>query len=74
MDSFFSLFEGDSPFLQFIGAWSYKAWDKRELILMYIHLMLAAIVPIYTGSHASLRCPPSAALPAKASTSAGKTF
>lgn len=30
---------------------------------MYIHLILAALLPIYAGSHASLRCPPSATPP-----------
>jgi len=30
---------------------------------MYLHLILAALFPIYAGSHASLRCPPSAAAP-----------
>jgi len=30
---------------------------------MYLHLILAALMPIYAGSHASLRCPPSATPP-----------
>ncbi len=32
---------------------------------MELHLLLAALFPIYIGSHASLRCPPSASDPAK---------
>lgn len=35
-------------------------WAEREAVLMYSHLMLAALFPIYIGSHASLRRPPSA--------------
>lgn len=35
------------------------------MILMYLHLLFSALFPIYTGSHASLRCPPSALDPAK---------
>ncbi|KAH9224640.1 signal peptide peptidase-domain-containing protein [Leptodontidium sp. 2 PMI_412] len=65
MDAFFSYFEGDSPVLQFIGKWCYIIYTKRELIQMYIHLILAAVFPIYIGAHASLRRPPSAAVPKK---------
>lgn len=32
---------------------------------MELHLLLAALFPIYIGSHAALRCPPSASDPAK---------
>lgn len=63
MDAIFSRFSGDSPLLQSIGKWGFVVYDNRELILMYIHLILAAVFPIYIGSHASLRRPPSAALP-----------
>lgn len=66
MDSFFDLFQGDSPYFQLVGEWAYKAYDKRELLFMYSHLMVAALLPIYTGAHSSLRCPPSAALAPKA--------
>ncbi|KAH6710975.1 peptidase A22B, signal peptide peptidase, partial [Leptodontidium sp. MPI-SDFR-AT-0119] len=51
--------------LQFIGKWCYIIYTKRELIQMYIHLILAAVFPIYIGAHASLRRPPSAAVPKK---------
>ena len=39
--------------------------DARPLIPMYIHLILSAIFPIYTGAHASLSRPASAAKPTK---------
>lgn len=40
------------------------AFDRtRPLIPMYIHLVLAALFPIYTGAHASLSRPSSAAEP-----------
>jgi minor histocompatibility antigen H13 len=35
------------------------------MILMYLHLIFSCLFPIYIGSHASLRCPPSAEDPAK---------
>lgn len=34
-------------------------------MLMYLHLLFSALFPIYVGSHASLRCPPSAEDPAR---------
>lgn len=65
MDGFFRHFEGDSPVLQLIGKWGYKLYEERELMQMYIHLILSALFPIYIGAHASLRRPPSAADPKK---------
>lgn len=35
-------------------------WAERGALLGYIHMILAALFPIYIGSHASLRCPSSA--------------
>ena len=66
MDKFFGFFQGDSPVLQFVGKYGYKAYEERELIQMYILLILSALFPIYIGSHASLHRPPSAASPKKA--------
>ena len=40
--------------------------DARPLIPMYIHLIVSALFPIYTGAHASLSRPSSAAKPDKA--------
>lgn len=57
--------EGDSSVLQFIGRWSYEIYEEREMIVMYLHLLFSCLFPIYIGSHASLRCPPSAEDPAK---------
>jgi minor histocompatibility antigen H13 len=55
------LFQGDSQTLRLIGNWGAKLYDHREHLRMYIHLLLSALFPIYIGSHASLRRPPSAA-------------
>ncbi|TAQ85548.1 hypothetical protein B7494_g6127 [Chlorociboria aeruginascens] len=67
MDNFLDTLKGDSPSLQLIGKWGYKIYKERELVLMYIHLIIAALFPIYTGSHASLRRPPSAQIPERSS-------
>jgi minor histocompatibility antigen H13 len=72
MDDFFSLFQGDSPIIQFIGKWGYNIYEERELIQMYIHLILSAVFPIYIGAHASLRHPPSAAEPEKSKSNEGE--
>ncbi len=63
MVSYFNFCQGDSPVLQFIGKWGARVYDERGLIQMYIHLVLAALFPIYIGSHASLQRPPSAPAP-----------
>lgn len=65
LDRFFDIFQGDSQTLQFIGKYGARVYDFREHIQMYIHLLLSALFPIYIGSHASLRRPPSAADPKK---------
>jgi minor histocompatibility antigen H13 len=65
MDHHFSFCQGDSAVLQFTGKWGARIYDERELIQMYIHLLLAALFPIIIGSHASLRRPPSAPAPKK---------
>lgn len=39
--------------------------EARPLIPMYLHLIVSALFPIYTGAHASLSRPSSAAKPAK---------
>jgi minor histocompatibility antigen H13 len=57
----FDHFQGDSQTLQFIGKWGAQIYEERETILMFAHLLLSALFPIYIGSHASLRRPPSAA-------------
>jgi minor histocompatibility antigen H13 len=62
-DTFFSLFQGESRVLQFIGKWGYIVYEERDLIQQSIHMILSALFVIYIGSHASLRRPPSAAAP-----------
>lgn len=37
----------------------------RPMLPTYLHLIISAILPIYTGAHASLTCPTSAAKPSK---------
>lgn len=61
--------EASSPTLQFVGEWSQFAYDNREVIWMHIHLIAAALFPIYVGAHASLSRPSSAAVPEKRKTS-----
>lgn len=39
--------------------------EMRPFIPMYIHLIISALFPIYTGAHASLSRPSSAAKPDK---------
>ena len=46
--------------------------EARPLIPMYMHLLLSALFPIYTGAHASLSRPSSAAPPDKASNKKSK--
>jgi minor histocompatibility antigen H13 len=62
-DAFFSFFQGESAVLQFIGKWGYSVYEERDVIQMGIHMILSALFAIYIGSHASLRRPPSAAVP-----------
>ncbi|KAK3052062.1 hypothetical protein LTR09_006654 [Extremus antarcticus] len=48
-----------------LGQISKHFQDARPLIPMYGHLILSALFPIYTGAHASLSRPSSAAKPTK---------
>jgi minor histocompatibility antigen H13 len=57
--------EGESPTLQFVGKAAYLIYRERKTVLAFVHVLVAAIFPIYIGSHASLRCPPSAMEPGK---------
>lgn len=60
--------EGQSQIFQFMGEWARFGYTKREVILMHLHLIVAALFAIYIGSHASLSRPPSAALSEKSKT------
>lgn len=51
-----------SKFLQAVG---YHAVIVQPLLPMYLHIILSALFPLYTGAHASLSCPSSAAKPPK---------
>lgn len=51
-----------AEFLQAVG---YHAVQIRPLLPMNVHLILSALFPIYTGAHASLSRPSSAAKPPK---------
>lgn len=51
-----------SEFLQAVG---YHAVIVQPLLPMYLHIILSAIFPLYTGAHASLSRPSSAAKPPK---------
>lgn len=54
----------DSYLLQSLGYWyGYYVAEHKDFILMALHLLLSALFPIYTGAHASLALPPSAAKP-----------
>ena len=51
-----------SQFLQSLG---YHAVIVQPLLPMYLHILLSALFPLYTGAHASLSRPSSAAKPPK---------
>ena len=54
----------DSYLLQSIGYWyGYYIAEHKDFIFMALHLIASALFPIYTGAHASLARPPSAAKP-----------
>ncbi|RKF60669.1 putative intramembrane protease [Erysiphe neolycopersici] len=65
MDNILYIFQGESSCLQSIVKWVYTLTKERALLLMYMHIIVAALFPIFAGSHASLRCPPSAKVPKK---------
>ena len=51
--------------MEFLGRIAYEAVRIRPLLPTYLHLLISALFPIYTGAHASLSRPSSAALPEK---------
>lgn len=57
-----SLNDGFANFLQAVGFHAVHVWP---FLPMYLHIMVSAIFPIYTGAHASLMRPSSAAKPQK---------
>jgi minor histocompatibility antigen H13 len=54
-----------SPFAELLGKVIYEFELIRPLLPTYGHLILSALFPIYTGAHASLSRPSSAAKPPK---------
>ncbi|KXS94957.1 hypothetical protein AC579_7017 [Pseudocercospora musae] len=52
---------------KFVEAAAYHFEQNRPLIPVYIHLLVAALFPIYIGAHASLSRPSSAAKPLQCS-------
>ncbi len=51
-----------ATFLQAVG---YHAVNSYPNLIVYLHLLVSALFPIYTGAHASLSRPSSAAKPSK---------
>ncbi len=51
-----------ATFLQAVG---YHAVNSSPYLIVYLHLLVSALFPIYTGAHASLSRPSSAAKPSK---------
>jgi len=54
-----------SFFAQLLGRAAYEFSQMQPMLPTYLHLVAAALFPIYTGAHASLSRPSSAAKPAK---------
>ncbi|KAI9875107.1 MAG: hypothetical protein M1830_008871 [Pleopsidium flavum] len=50
---------------EFMGSIAYELSRLQPFLPTYLHLLVAALFPIYTGAHASLSRPPSAAKPPK---------
>lgn len=53
----------ENHFLQAIGYYGVRIAKHKDFIFMASQLMVSALFPIYTGAHASIRRPPSAAKP-----------
>jgi minor histocompatibility antigen H13 len=53
--------DNPSPIMEFLGRVAFEAVRMRPLLPTYFHLLVSVIFPIYTGAHASLSRPSSAA-------------
>jgi minor histocompatibility antigen H13 len=53
--------DNPSPVMEFLGRVAFEAIRMRPLLPTYFHLLVSVIFPIYTGAHASLSRPSSAA-------------
>lgn len=60
-----------SLFAQILGRAAYEFSNIQPMLPTYIHLIASALFPIYTGAHASLSRPSSAAKPTKKKRKAG---
>lgn len=56
---------------QLLGRVAYEFAQAQPMLPMYLHLIVSALFPIYTGAHASLSRPSSAAKPPKKKRAAG---
>lgn len=52
-----------SPLMEALGRIAYEFTQLKPFLPTYLHLLISALFPIYTGSHASLSRPSSAAKP-----------
>ncbi|SLM40594.1 Presenilin/signal peptide peptidase [Lasallia pustulata] len=59
------------PTMEFLGRVAYEFSLVQPYIPTYLHLLVSALFPIYTGAHASLSRPSSAAEPPKRTERAG---
>ncbi len=59
------IMEDENKLLQAIGVYGAKILVHKQFISMALHLTFSALLPIYTGAHAALRRPPSAAKPVR---------
>jgi minor histocompatibility antigen H13 len=57
---------------QFLGRVAYEFAQVQPMLHMYLHLIVSALFPIYTGAHASLSRPASAAKPPKKKRASGE--
>jgi minor histocompatibility antigen H13 len=53
------------PFAELLGRLAYGFWQIAPVLPTYLHIITAALFPIFTGAHASLCRPSSAADPRK---------
>jgi minor histocompatibility antigen H13 len=57
---------------QLLGRVAYEFAQVQPMLPMYLHLIVSALFPIYTGAHASLSRPSSAAKPPKKKRTSGE--
>jgi minor histocompatibility antigen H13 len=71
--SAFNMSEQDPGVMaQFLGRIAFEFAQVQPMLPMYLHLIVSALFPIYTGAHASLSRPSSAAKPPKKKRASGE--